>query len=147
MVTVACCCRGLWEGTSRWPVEKGGDASACRQWRADSKQPRSLTACCQEKNKPRATRAMISRLTGDLYFYRCFLVFKCWQMIQIICPTLKANPNRSKGQIKGSGCQLVDLRSRPLQDLLAQTCHLFRQWENTPTLVIDLPSYFTASGH
>jgi hypothetical protein len=43
----------------------------------------------RRKNEPRATRAVISRLTGDLYFYRCFPMFKCWQMIQIICPALK----------------------------------------------------------
>lgn len=50
-------------------------------------------------------------------FYCCFPMFECWQVIQIIGPTLKANPNRSKGQIKGSDFQLVDLRSRPVRDL------------------------------
>lgn len=146
LVRVVGCCRLLWEGASRWPVGKGEDASTGTQQRAASSR-RSLTACCQEENKPRATGSMVSRPTRNLYFYRCFPKFKCWQMIPIICPTLKANPNRSKGQIRGSGCQLVDLRSRPLQCLLVRTCHLFRQWENTPALATGLPSYCTASGH
>ena len=103
----------------------------------------------RRKNRPCAPRVTISRQTGNLYFNRCFPMFQCWQMSQIICPTLQANPNRSKGQIKGSGCQLVDLRSRPPQDhkLPAGSGPALSSGRGKyPILVIGQPGYCTASG-
>lgn len=97
-------------GRGTMPQPEGG--------RRSRQQPRSLTGHCQqEKQIPchQICDFKANRKSG--FFYCCFPMFECWQVIQIIGPTLKANPNRSKGQIKGSYFQLVDLRSRPLRDL------------------------------
>lgn len=111
--------------------------------RADGSQGvRQATA--RRGNKSPATISAISRQTGNLYFDCCFPMFKCWQMVQMICPTLKANPNRSKGQMKGSGCQLVDLRSRPLQDLELPAASGPAISSGSGRIPQDLPSAFRA---